>query len=227
MNLIRNVANLIKWRARNGIKLGFMARVDDYTYLEGFNRIGRNSYANGCKLGLHSYIGTDCIMNKTEIGKFTSIGDRVLIITGNHPTTQNISTSPMFYSCKHRINSYSSDPSFEEYVYANDGYYVTVGNDVWIGSDVRIMHGIKIGDGAVIGSGAIVTRDIEPYSINIGVPAKKIKTRFSEDYIKLLEHIQWWNWDEETLKERALDFKNPMEFIVRYGGGLDGEIKRQ
>lgn len=225
MNLIRNIANLIKWRKRKDIQVGFMARVDKNTFLEGFNRIGRNSYANGCKLGLHSYIGTDCILNQVEVGRFSSIGDRVMIITGNHPTNQNISTSPMFYSCKPGVRAYAQDASFVEYNYAKDGFYVVIGHDVWIGSDVRIMHGVKIGNGAVIGSGAIVTEDIEPYSINVGVPAKKIKARFDENQIRSLTQIQWWNWDEETFKERAVCFQTPTDFIERFGG-TNGEFKR-
>ncbi len=226
MNLIENIVNLIKWCRHKDIHIGFFVRLDNSTNLGGFNRIGRNSYVNGCKLGLHSYIGIDCVLNKTEIGKYTSIGDRVLVITGNHPTSQNISTSPIFYSCKPGVNSYAQDVSFEEYKFVKDDYYVTIGNDVWIGSDVRIMHGVKIGDGAVIGSGAMVTRDIDPYSINVGVPARKIKNRFNEDQVSMLLKTQWWNWDDTTLRERAHLFQKPVEFLKRFVG-TDGEIERK
>ena len=100
MNLVANLYNLynvlkwtLKWRSHSSIKLGLFTRLDNSTFLEGNNRIGRNTYANGCSLGRHSYIGTDCILNKAEIGRYCSIGDRVIVITGNHPINQNISTS--------------------------------------------------------------------------------------------------------------------------------------
>ena len=76
-----------------------------------------------------------------------------------------------------------------------------VGNDVWIGSEAMIMPGVQIGDGAVIGSRALVTKDVEPYSIVGGNPAKLIKKRFSDDDIQKLQEMKWWEWDEETLFE--------------------------
>jgi len=76
-----------------------------------------------------------------------------------------------------------------------------VGNDVWIGSEAIIMPGVRIGDGAVIGSRALVTKDVEPYAIVGGNPAKLIRKRFCDEDIEKLLEMQWWNWDEELLAE--------------------------
>ena len=224
MNWFENLRNIIKWRSKK-MSLGRFVRINDSSFLEGYNRVGNNSYINGLYMGIHSYIGTDCILNKTKIGRFTSIGDRVMVITGNHPTTQNISTSPVFYSVKSDVGSFVQSDFFVEYKYAVDDYYVSIGNDVWIGSDVRLMHGISIGDGAVVGSGAIVTRDLEPYSINVGIPAKKIKSRFTPEVVIELMKMQWWNWDDKLLKDRALVFKSPEKFLECFGESY-GELKR-
>jgi chloramphenicol O-acetyltransferase type B len=76
-----------------------------------------------------------------------------------------------------------------------------IGNDVWIGAEAMIMPGVKIGDGAVIGSRALVTKDVEPYTIADGNPAKPIKKRFSERHIAMLLEMKWWDWDEYILEE--------------------------
>jgi len=78
-----------------------------------------------------------------------------------------------------------------------------IGNDVWIGSGVIIMDGIRIGDGAIVASGAVVTKDVAPYTIIGGVPAKVIKSRFPPETVEALMRIKWWNWDEKVLCERA------------------------
>ncbi len=92
--------------------------------------------------------------------------------------------------------------SFKESV---DGFTVAgntvVGNDVWIGSEAMIMPGVTIGDGAVIGSRALVTKDVAPYAIVGGNPAKLIKKRFTENEIEILLEIKWWNWEEKVLAE--------------------------
>ena len=76
---------------------------------------------------------------------------------------------------------------------------IVIGNDVWIGYDAVIMAGVHIGDGSIIGTRAVVTKDVEPYSIVGGVPAKEIRKRFAPDVIERLQAIQWWNWPEEKI----------------------------
>jgi serine acetyltransferase len=81
---------------------------------------------------------------------------------------------------------------------------ITIGNDVWIGAKSTIMSGVKIGHGAVIGSGSVVAKDVPPYAIVVGNPAKVIKYRFDEQQIKDLQNIAWWNWDESKIKEESM-----------------------
>lgn len=85
---------------------------------------------------------------------------------------------------------------------------IVIGNDVWIGYDAVIMAGVRIGDGAIIGTRAVVTKDVEPYSIVGGVPAKEIRKRFAPEVIKKLIEIQWWNWSIEKIRSYILDIQS-------------------
>lgn len=91
-----------------------------------------------------------------------------------------------------------------------------IGNDVWVGKNASIMAGVKIGDGAVIGAGAVVAKDVPPYAIVGGVPAKIIKYRFGEEQIDELLKIKWWDWSDETISERFDDFLDIDKFIEKY-----------
>ncbi len=97
---------------------------------------------------------------------------------------------------------------------------VIIGNDVWIGAYAVILPGVTIGDGAVIGAGAVVTKDVADYSVVGGVPAKHIKYRFSEDIIRELKRIEWWNWDREKIEENIELFYFPEKFVEHYKKGL-------
>ena len=85
---------------------------------------------------------------------------------------------------------------------------IVIGNDVWMGYDAVIMAGVRIGDGAIIGTRAVVTKDVEPYSIVGGVPAKEIRKRFASDVIKALMEIQWWNWPIEKIQSSIPDIQS-------------------
>lgn len=153
---------------------------------------------NGCnfvrsKMDRYSYCGSDCQIINAEIGAFTSISDHVFIGAAEHPTDW-LSTSPVFQNVRH------SGPKkrFARFDLPKSAK-TTIGNDVWIGHGVLIKQGVKIGNGAVIGMGAVVTKDVPPYAIVGGVPAKTIKYRFSEPIVEKLEQLQWWNWSDERI----------------------------
>ncbi len=93
--------------------------------------------------------------------------------------------------------------------------FTTVGNDVWIGQDVVIKGGVKIGDGAVIGARSVVTRDVPPYAVVAGVPAKVIKYRFEQEKIDFLEKLQWWNWTPEEIYQNLDRLKKFDETLLK------------
>ena len=93
---------------------------------------------------------------------------------------------------------------------------VTVGHDVWIGHGALIMPGVTVGTGAVVGAGAVVTKDVEPYTIVVGVPAKPLRRRFPEDVAEALLRIAWWDWSREQLEERIDDFLELEPFLRKY-----------
>lgn len=164
--------------------------------------IYRNCDISNSSVGRGTYIAMNSNIRNAYIGRFCSIGQNVNIITGNHPTSKFVSTHPAFYSLRRQAGfTFTEKQSFEEYKYINskEKKWISIGNDVCIGNNVTIMQGIEIGDGAIIGANAVVTKNIEPYSINVGNPAKKIRYRFSESQIQLLKSEQWWNKDFKDL----------------------------
>lgn len=184
------------------------------TQFEGYNALGKNSWLDG-KIGICSYIGDNSLI-EGSIGKFSSIGHKVTVLTGTHPAHVFVSTSPSFYSTKGQNGKvYVSSNAFEEKKYADstNKYGVIIGNDVWIGYGATLMGGVTIGDGAIIGANAYVNKDVEPYSIVVGQPAKVIGYRFSEEQIKQLLELQWWNNDEEWFQRFGDSFCNIDQFL--------------
>ncbi len=157
---------------------------------------------DGLYVGKGTYIGS-C----SAIGKFCSISYDVKIGVASHPLNY-ISTSPVFYA---KRRGWVDKNNFNEQANGN----VEIGNDVLISANVIIVAGVKIGNGAVIGAGAFVNTDIPPYAIAVGIPAKVIKYRFSEDEIKKLEASNWWNRSKEELMKHKEFFNNPIQLIER------------
>lgn len=156
------------------------------------NIIYDNSILYKVSLGDYSYIGGDCKVMNAIIGKFVSIGPSVWIGgLPSHPLNLK-STFPGFY--QKDSSFYGVDPEYE-YI-ESEFKQVRIGNDVWIGARAMIMDGVSVGDGAVIAAGAVVTKDVPPYAIVGGVPARIIKYRFPEQKIHEMLESQWWNEDK-------------------------------
>lgn len=220
--MIRCLKRLVKqiwyrWKFRRKIvKIDITCCLDaSNVECEGNNVFNKKSIFRG-RIGYGSYIGERSCLNAV-IGRYCSISSDVKTISGIHPTTDFVSTHPCFFSTKKQAGfTYVSNDCFTENIFVDtEQHLVEIGNDVWIGSNVLIMPGIHIGDGAVVAAGAVVTKDVEPYSIVGGVPAKVIKRRFSDEQIKELLAIQWWNKNGDWIKQNAEAFSDINVFINR------------
>ena len=109
------------------------------------------------------------------------------------------------------------DTNNEDVFYWRNLQRVNIGNDVWIGHGAIILPGLTVGNGAVVAAGSVVTKDVEPYSIVAGNPAKEIRKRFPQSIWSELEAIGWWDWDHNTLKERVDEFYDIRRFLRLYG----------
>jgi virginiamycin A acetyltransferase len=164
-------------------------------------------HIRGCKVDDYTYISKNCWMVNTEIGKFCSIGPNFISGWGVHPV-DGLSTAPMFYSTK-KQNGMSL--SLTDKVEENKPVYIH--NDVFIGMNSTVLCGITIGDGAVVGACSVVTKDVPPYAIVAGNPAKIIRFRFSDEIICELLKIKWWNWPADKLGIVEKHFFDIKEFI--------------
>lgn len=215
MEIIKQLT-LYKWRHKSkNVKFGLLARIGQRTNFEGWNSLGKLSFYSG-KMGRYSYIGDNAVF-MGNIGRYTSISSNVHIINGRHPLKQPyVSTSPVFYSEKSPIGcSFTKEQLYEEFIFADKEKRapIIVGSDCWIGYGASIIEGITIGDGAVVLANATVTKDVPPFSIVGGVPAKVIGYRYDDAVIEKLLYFKWWEKDETWIKEHANAFSNIELFL--------------
>lgn len=188
------------------------------SFLEGKNAVGKDSFVIKCHIGLGTYLGRDCYLHRIKIGRFCSIANGLRAGMGSHPTSKFVSTFPAFYYNTEReipFTFFKKDiPQFSPYSRkAEDSWITIVENDVWLGERVFLADGITIGNGAIVAAGSVVTKDVEPYSIVAGVPAREIRKRFSQEQINFLLIDQWWNKGFDWIEQNHEQFFDISEYI--------------
>lgn len=179
----------------------------------GWTAIGAHCSVSESTFGDYSYLAGHVSMVWTDVGKFTSIAAQTRINPGNHPTWRVTQHHSTYRRIQYGFDTHEDQNFFQ---WRKD-HRCAIGHDVWIGHGVTVIAGKKIGNGAVIGSGAVVTKDIPPYAIAVGVPARVVKLRFPAAVIEQLQTIAWWDWDRATLVERFNDLLDLDGFVARYG----------
>ena len=167
------------------------------------------------EVGDYSYMMQDCETWATRIGKFVNIASHARINATNHPTWR-----ATMHHFTYRADDYWSDAGREETFFAwRRDNAVTIGHDVWIGHGATITPGVSIGNGAVIGAGAVVTRDVAPYTIVAGVPARPIKARFETRLGERMDALAWWDWPHAKLRAALEDFRtlSAEAFLEKHG----------
>ena len=180
-----------------------------------YTEIGARTVFAESTLGDYSYVVNDANVIYTTIGKFCSIAAMTRINPGNHPM-QRTSQSHFTY----RASAYFDDAQDEDAFFDwRRSHAVTIGHDVWIGHGAIVLAGRSIGTGAVVAGGAVVTKDVAPYTIVAGNPARVIRRRFPEDVAGRLMALSWWDWEHARLHEALDDFRRlPVEaFLDRHG----------
>jgi len=179
------------------------------------SQVGRYAvlFANVClegsNLGAYSYVQAGTLLTNVEVGPFCSIAGGVLAGLASHPMNMT-STSPVFYDCEQPLPRFFT----RKRLVTAHLPRTTISADVWIGQNAMIKAGIHVGVGAVIGAGAIVTRDVPPYAIVTGIPARPTRTRFPEDICCRLVESRWWERTDAELERLAELFPDPERLLA-------------
>ncbi len=165
--------------------------------------VGQRTKVAESSFGDYSYVVNDSDIIYTTIGKFCSIAAHTRINPGNHPL-ERVALSHFTY----RSSAYDLGPDDPEFFDWRRGFRCVLGNDVWIGHGAIVLPGRRIGNGAAVAAGAVVSRDVPPFAIVVGTPAKVLRTRFAPEIIAALERIAWWDWPHAKLRQAMSDFRS-------------------
>jgi phosphonate metabolism protein (transferase hexapeptide repeat family) len=200
-------------------KLGVTPLIDPTAHvvravLGRYTEVGARTKFVESTMGDYSYVVNDSDIIYTTIGKFCSIAAHTRINPGNHPM-QRASQSHFTYRASAYFEGAADDHAFFDW---RRSHAVTIGHDVWIGHGAIVLPGRTVGNGAVIAGGAVVTKDVAPYTIVAGNPARFIKRRFSAETAAGLEALAWWEWDHDKLRTALSDFRSLSadDFVAKY-----------
>ena len=207
-----------------GKSLSVEPTVDSTAKLQGtkfgaYCEVGARTMLLDVTMGDYSYVVNDSQITYTTIGKFCSIAAMTRINPGNHPMHR--ATQAHF---TYRASAYFPGEADDSDFFAwRREHHVDIGHDVWIGHGAIVLPGRSIGTGAVVAAGAVVTKDVPPYTIVAGNPARPIKRRFPIDIEQRLINLAWWDWDHDALRAALPDFRRLAiaEFLDKYEATLD------
>lgn len=185
-----------------GVRIGPWNMIRN-TSFEGLNKTFGNCVFTGSAIGRGTYVGENSRIHHARIGRYCSVSANFACGFGTHPA-RFVSTHPAFYLARSALKfSFVKTDAFDPYQYVEDQYLVVIGNDVWIGYNVTILDHVKVGDGAILAAGSTVTRDVAPYTIVAGTPAREIGRRFNDGQIQKLAELKWWDKPADWLAQNA------------------------
>jgi len=181
-----------------------------------YTEIAERCRVSETELGDYSYMMQDCAVWCARIGKFANIAAAVRINATNHPTWR-----PTLHHFTYRASDYWPDAEHEaDFFEWRRGNAVAIGHDTWLGHGSTVLPGVAVGDGAAVGAGAVVSKDVAPYTIVGGVPARPIRERFDRRTAERYQALAWWDWDHARLRAALDDFRNLSAdaFLEKHGG---------
>ncbi len=180
-----------------------------------FCEVGARTKVAECSFGDFSYVVNDSDIIYTTVGKFCSIAAHTRINPGNHPVERVAMNHFTYRSSAYGLGD--DDPAFFDW---RRSFHCTLGHDVWIGHGVVVLPGVSLGNGAVAGAGAVVTKDVPPFAIVVGNPARVLRLRFDPAVIERLQRLGWWDWPHDRLRTAMQDFRSlsAEAFLEKHGG---------